>query len=853
VVLLVGFTDQYTLDPMPADELIWTGDVSKPAGGSVVTHSPIIPTGYTNLAFTTEILALSGGSVTWGAKINDASDPDSNPANSPEGSSFFQLTPLENSTLIGSGIPGSMTAWIDQQRDFTFEAATDSATEIGVNKYGQDPAVYPPSIYGPATVSRANHVVFTHSGAASTVRINLYGKPRGTRLTVPIPAGTIEGDRVVVILLFQLPYGGPEAYGINNTLIPVLRNQPVLNSSLPPSAYRRRDGSFAPFISKQWWADYTHNHDFTGAFGSNATLDGSGEFLPKEYEGGVILIPADPDNGIPFAYQQRFHGDQQTNTNGLLFSHSEFGSSRGAGSGSCVVMGSTRYRTPRLPAGWVDGDPVPAPVNEYTFYLEGGRLNADATAHMTALTFTLRNEVGTENYGAPYRRGNSDPNFTAVGSLLNEEGDDIYVSVNAYNQPNPGEINHFPTPPELHYLPADPTDLIVTAYTYSGSQAWGNPLAEITDTFESDPSNTKIISLGLRGWQVAPTSPLGWDPPFPFANNPFPYIPGDSDTGATVTGNAPLDSAGRHWLEVDYDDSFWDTPVLKTNSYDGYADETYCSPPTVNPNGWWAHYAFPRSELFAFRMMVNVESDGYIFREGHYQGRFSHAVGFTLFGSGGVYTPLPQYGINSFPRFAAIDNGYEGRLGQDFPKFQNGWITNYPYSRWVGYSGFGVPFDFGPQIICGFFSNYAPPHTWPTNPSGLNIRLSFTKTLYDEARISGLIDRNAPPGDPPLINLSSVREVVTGPVNAEPWNLGREIWVQQAGGRALSQELYDYAFDQVPPFLPVPSGAAMNGTPFFGAPDVSFSYGTGFRFVWRDAGPGRLQFSNRASSISFAG
>ena len=833
MVLIVGFHDQFTLDPTPDEELLWEETISDPGGTGLgdarYYHSPLLPLGTTNLKYVVTLLSGSGV-LLFNANVNDSSDPDSLPIVG-SGSSFAYINGATNSGLFA---PVSQNTAIDINSDIHGES-----TEIGVNQYGQDPAIYG------GNVSRATHVIFRNeSNHATTVNVQLYGRPRGTRIMVPVPSGAIPGDRIVVILLFQLPAGGTHPYGINNNAF-IGRNQPIITAALPPASYIRGDGSFAPVLSKQWWSDYTHNHDFTGAFGSNVTLDGSGEFLPREFEGGFTFFQADPDNGIPFPYLQMHHGDQQTNNDGITFSRVDTGSSRGS-SGASMIVGSCRYREPALPLGWVEGDPIPPAATEFTFYLDAGKQTVDTTAHMTAFTMGLRNEIGTESDGAPYRRGNSDPNYTTVGSLFGEHGSDLVLAVNALDQPNPGEINTIPTPPPLVYLPADPTDLIITAFTYSGKEVWGNPIANATNVVTADSSNTRILSGGLRGYQQI----IGFDPNYLGWRYMEPEELGgqyNSLAGVALVGLPPEDSAGRSWSDVDYDDSFWDVPMTGTNHHWdlAYPISPWLYPPNINPDGWWAHYAFPRGELFYFRMKFDIPDEGYTFMNGQVYGILGHAggyvnimysstggVGGTLFG--GASTALNRWMTMPRPAWCELDNN--------------------PWTRRYGYGGYAAPFGFGPGIIYGSFACYDQPHNWVNgiNPPGLQMTLTVNKTMFDSTMISGIRDNNAHEGDPPVIQLSSQHDTVLD-VNSERWALVREIYAQQAGSRALTQELYDYSFDQMPPFLPVPRGQPMLGSPFFGAPDVAFSFGTGFRSVWRDAGPGGLQFANRASSISFAG
>jgi len=851
VVVLVSYTDQFTLEPTPDEELIWQYDIDDPGTGFSTPreyNSPPIPLGMTNLHFRADCIAVGAGpgGIGLNAKINDESNPLSTPVPGGNGSDFQWLfSPVGVSPVVGA---------FNEAYDLNTDHSTTSpgsSTEIGVNQYGQDPLIYG------GIPSRSSYVIFTNTASrSSTIRISLYGTQRGTRLIVPVPLGTQIGDRVVVILLFQLPWGADSPY---LATVPT----PTVAMATPPSSYIRGNGSFAPFATKQWWSDYTHNHEFTGAFGNDVTLDGSGEFLPRAFEGGITVWPADPDNGIPFSFQQFHHGDQQTRNRGITFSRVDLSASL-SNSTCSVIMGSCRFRAPALPAGWVEGDPLPLPVTEFSFYLDGGKLNRDVTSHMSSITLCLRNEPGTESYGAPYRRGNSDPNFSQVGDLFGELGSDITLTVNAYNQPNPGEIIAMPVPPTLRYLPADPTDLIITAFTYQGKAAWGNPLAEVEDVIELSTSNTRMLSLGIGGWQQDSGSELGWSPTYGNAFNGVDAL-GFTLAGVPLYGNIPFDSAGRHYMDPEYDDSFWDTPINTTNSfwydpvlYPGWA-LSYVTPPSIRSDAWWAHYAFARGEIFAWRMTFDVPDDGYVLKDGIWEAWSSHGP------SGPTYTYNPNtiywWQQNFIPSFLmqyrtlyfGATHVYD-QWNVD-PHYQWGTLVNNSnsLSRFASGSHLGIPFNFGPQVFSGVFAAFDRPGTYANNPPGIHGTFRIRKTLYDGAMISGLRDMNAHPGDPALTSLSSVRETVTtGTGGNTPWLLGREVWVQPAGSRALTQELYDYQFDQIPPFLPVPTGRPIGGI-FGGAPDVTYCFGTGFRFVWRDAGPGGLQFSNRASSISFAG
>jgi hypothetical protein len=800
VVVLVSHTEDFTVGADPVEVLLAEMTISDPGGAGFPDNrrydlpNVTVP-GVTNMRAVINVLTGTASNVRITVVWNASSDPDNPTAGG--GTQWF------NNQIVGTALsPGTVFSVDDPQiGDF------GNAREVLVNKFGQDPVVYGTDYGGVA--GPGNHlIVRDYSTAANSILVQLYGTPRGKTLTVPIPPGTVPGDRVVVIFMSQQAAGGDDTL-----LLPRL-----------PLTHFRGDGDNAPAISKVWFSDYTHNHQFTGpypenedsAFAFRAGVDDiSGEFISRP---GETVTYLDPVTGV--LTSDRAPGDQQTGFTGFFFSQWQGQGATDGSSGSTIILGSTEYRLPQNPPGTLPGTPLPPALDHYTFHIDGGRVRLDIS-HFSACTLVLRNEFGAELYGGPYRR------TPTLFGLDSQFGYDLSISHDGITH----EIT-YPEPPPLAIAPADPTDLIVTAYTYEGRSSWGNPNAEASDTVVADTSNIRMFSMGTWGYEPdgePPGTTPGWVP-----------IP---DRGPTIWPglSANLDPSYHlpdGWEKPGFDDSAWMVPVQRHSVVNGGID--YISTPYESPERW-THYAFPRAEIVLWRMEFTIPSDGYAFKDGIVKTIMAHKSGPVMWDGWGLtdnstwdmpwsrwYDATSYHNANLLP-ITNFTRVYDGRV-----------INQYYYN---GHSlRYGVPpltFD-EPHCLAGWFYCWSGP--WDINPAGINASITVNKSLFDGNRIEGLRDTSASMSDPPLVNLIRARETTVEPTLNRQWVLGRELYVQQAGQRAGGVGTYDYEFESVPAYLPVPPSGKV------------YSVGTGFRFVWRDAGPVLgTRTGPRHSTVQFMG
>jgi hypothetical protein len=797
MVVLVSHTEDFTVGADPVEILLSEMTISDPGGAGfpdfrLYDLPNVTFPGVTNMRAVINVLTGTASNVRITVVWNASSDPDNPTAGG--GNVWF------NNSLLGSALsPGTAFSVDDPQ-----VGELGNAREVLVNKFGQDPAIYGTDYGGVA--GPGNHlIVRDYSTAANSILVQLYGTPRGKTLTVPIPPGTVPGDRVVVIFMSQQAAGGDDTL-----LLPRL-----------PLAHFRGDNNNAPFISKCWFSDYTHNHQFTGPYPANEDSpfplsagvdDISGEFISRP---GETVTYLDPVTGVTTS--DRAPGDQQTGVTGFFFSRWQGEDATDGSSGSTVIVGSTEYRLPQNPPGTLPGTPLPPALDHYTFYIDGGRVRLDI-GHFSACTLVLRNEFGAELYGPPYRR------TATLFGLDQQTGQDLSISHNGITH-----VITYPEVPPLEIAPEDPTDLIVTAYTYEGRSIWGNPNAESSTTVVANTSNIRMFSMGTYGYQPdgePPGTTPGWEP-----------IPGQGPTiwpGIYPTAVPPLPDG---WTKPGFDDSAWLVPVTRHSVVNGGID--YISTPYESVERW-SHYAFERAEIVLWRMEFTIPSDGYAFKDGTINTIMAHKSGPVMWDGWAVtdvatwdmpfsrwydatsYSKVPLYSITS------RSTVYNGRV-----------INQYYYGGYNSRHAVpGLTLD-ETHCLSGWFYCWSGP--WDINPAGINATITVNKSLFDGNRIEGLIDTSASMSDPPLVNLIRARETVVEPTLNRQWVLGRELYVQRAGARAGGVGTYDYEFESVPPFLPVPPSGKV------------YSVGTGFRFVWRDAGPVLGTRTQGRSSVQWVG
>lgn len=803
MVQVIATSTDYMVSATPDLETFSTTTISDPGGGAFPNHriyhlpAPNV-VGLTNMQVFFEVESADNatrwrGLLQW----NGPSDPNW-PSPQDGGNPWFD----NRFSFIGPAIP-----------QFTGVVAIDPnigesgyAHEVLVNAWGQDPAQYP---FGDPAVGAGNHVIVeNHSEQPNTVTYYMQGQQRGKVLTMPIPATALVGDRIVVIFLSQQPGGGDDQ---SSTIV----------APIPPLSYVKPSGNDAPFISKTWLSDYTHNHDFTGQYPRDLNNypfpvdeDGTGNFVCRP---GVLRFYQDPVTGQLLS--KRDPGDQQTEHFGYWYSRWQGESTaalNGSSIASTIMVGSTILTVPLKPEGTPPEEPDPPPPTEYRFFIDGGKVNYDFL-HFSAVMLVLRNEPGSELYGAPYRRDDT-------VELGDQFGSDLSITRNA--GPNNADI----LPPELSIQPAHPTDLIVTAFTYQGKIEWGNPLGDTSFHYESSPSTVRFFRTGQSG-----------------------YFPDGEPPGTTpgyISGDAwyTTEPARTIWLSdfrlPGFDDSGWETGISDVIE-DYYTDDF----PIIRPNppsvANWYHYAFEMYEVFYFREEFDIPDPpaGSYFAGGLVRQVGGHTIGATW--ANGYYGWFLGFGMPSsrwsppfhvnYAPLSGIDDHFADAYG--FQRSSSYYFRNRGgiwYS--LNYHGTGwhwvpVP-NGGPYCISGYI--YAWRQPWDDVgdggginhgiPAGIHHTVDLRWTQFDGTAVSGLRDTSSTsPLDPPLINVVREREedVVFG---NSSWILNRELYIQTAGERALYPgSQWNYEFESMPPHLPEPLNDA-------------YTFGTAIKFVWQDAG-----------------